>query len=280
MNTAVAVAERPKLIAVFADRYGLEPERMTATLKATAFNTDKPISNEQLAALLIVANQYKLNPFTKEIYAYPDKGNRIVPVVGVDGWVRIVQEHPMFDGWRFDYEPQEQAYTCTIWRKDRSHPTVITEYMAECRRSSDPWSKMPRRMLRHKSLMQCARVAFGFAGIHDDDEAQEIVRGSPSAATAADRVREVLKRKPEPEAAPSVDNVIDMETMQPRAPEPEDDTNETQALTEYLAKLSKADESAAIELLDLARTDLKSDADYETLVSAYRARFNPEPTDD
>jgi hypothetical protein len=130
--------------------------------------------------------------------------------------------------------------------------------------------------------MQCARVAFGFAGIHDDDEAQEIVRGSPSAATAADRVREVLKRKPEPEAAPSADNVIDMETMQPRAPEPSEpeDTNETQALTEYLAKLSKADESAAITLLDLARTDLKSDADYETLVSAYRARFNPEPTDD
>ncbi|WP_032251724.1 recombinase RecT, partial [Escherichia coli] len=44
----------------------------------------------QFIALLIVANQYGLNPWTKEIYAFPDKQNGIVPVVGVDGWSRII----------------------------------------------------------------------------------------------------------------------------------------------------------------------------------------------
>ena len=29
-------------------------------------------------------------------------------------------------------------------------------------------------MLRHKALIQCARIAFGFAGIYDEDEGQRI----------------------------------------------------------------------------------------------------------
>ena len=29
-------------------------------------------------------------------------------------------------------------------------------------------------MLRHKALIQCARVAFGFSGIYDEDEARRI----------------------------------------------------------------------------------------------------------
>jgi hypothetical protein len=31
------------------------------------------VTDEQMMALLIVADQYGLNPFTKEIYGYPDK---------------------------------------------------------------------------------------------------------------------------------------------------------------------------------------------------------------
>lgn len=51
-------------------------------------------NDDQLTALLIVANQYSLNPWTKEIYAFPDKNNGIVPIVGIDGWSRILNNHP------------------------------------------------------------------------------------------------------------------------------------------------------------------------------------------
>ena len=54
------------------------------TLKNTAFKGGN-VTDEQFTALLIVANQYGLNPWTKEIYAFPDSNNGIVPVVGVDG---------------------------------------------------------------------------------------------------------------------------------------------------------------------------------------------------
>ena len=50
------------------------------TLKATAFKGQ--VSDAQMTALMVVANQYGLNPWTREIYAFPDKNNGIVPVVG------------------------------------------------------------------------------------------------------------------------------------------------------------------------------------------------------
>jgi phage recombination protein Bet len=144
------------------------------TLKATAFKGQ--VSDAQMTALMVVANQYGLNPWTKEIYAFPDKQNGIVPVVGVDGWARIINEHPQFDGMEFEQDAEQ--CTCTIYRKDRAHPVSVTEYADECKRNTGPWGSHPRRMLRHKALVQCARLAFGYAGIYDQDEAERIVEGA------------------------------------------------------------------------------------------------------
>jgi len=143
------------------------------TLKATCFKGQNQVTDAQMTMLLVVAQQYGLNPFTREIYAFPDKGG-IVPVVGVDGWARIINSHPQFDG--MDFEQDDDKCTCIMFRKDRSHPIKITEYMAECKRANaQPWQTHPRRMLRHKAMIQCARIAFGFAGIFDQDEAERIV---------------------------------------------------------------------------------------------------------
>jgi len=169
-----AESERRSLITKMADKYGLEPNRMMATLKATAFKGD--VTNEQMAALLIVADQHNLNPWLKEIYAFPSRQG-IVPIVGLDGWARIINEHPEFDGMEFKLEGEgdKAAYTCTIYRKDRSHPVSVTEYMAECYRPTDPWKTHPLRMLRHKAMIQCARIAFSFAGIYDPDEGERVL---------------------------------------------------------------------------------------------------------
>ncbi len=144
------------------------------TLKATAFKGQ--VSDAQMTALMVVANQYGLNPWTKEIYAFPDKNNGIVPVVGVDGWARIINSDPQFDG--MDFEQDDESCTCIIFRKDRSHPVKVTEYMSECRRATGPWQSHPKRMLRHKAMIQCARLAFGYGGIFDQDEAERIVEGT------------------------------------------------------------------------------------------------------
>ena len=50
----------------------------------------------------------------------------------------------------------------------------VTEYFDECKRNTDPWNQMPRRMIRNKAIIQAIRLAFGVSGIHDEDEARDI----------------------------------------------------------------------------------------------------------
>ena len=93
------------------------------------------------------------------------------------GWISLVNRQPDFDGVELldnlDKNGELVSITCKIYHKNKRMPTTITEYMAECRRNTDPWVKWPRRMLRHKAYIQCARVAFGFSGIYDKDETDE-----------------------------------------------------------------------------------------------------------
>ncbi|MEN9806178.1 MAG: hypothetical protein RL756_686 [Pseudomonadota bacterium] len=213
-------SQPPSLLAKLADRFSVDPAKMMGTLKATAFKGE--VSNEQLMALLIVADQYGLNPFTKEIYAFPDKGG-VVPVVGVDGWARIINQHPAFDGMDYADGPTgkdglPEWIECAIYRRDRSHPVKVREYMAECKRGTQPWNSHPRRMLRHKSTIQAARMAFGFVGIYDEDEAQRIVGGGMKDITPARQPSAVaaINRQIAPPVvesrAPSFDDVAAMIT--------------------------------------------------------------------
>jgi len=176
------------LINAFAERYGVDANKVMDTLKSTAFRQsgNNTISNEQMMALMIVANEYKLNPFTKEIFAFPDKGS-IVPVVSVDGWSRIMNENPAMDGIEFEYSPETVDHKgktahvwidCLIYRKDRTHPTRVREFFNEVKKETNPWLSHPNRMHRHKAEIQCARIAFGFAGIYDQDEAERIIESS------------------------------------------------------------------------------------------------------
>ena len=188
-----------RLIKKFAERYSFDETALIDTLKATAFKVnDGVVSDAQMMALLIVADQYSLNPFTKEIYAFPDKKNGIVPVVGVDGWSRIINGHSAFDGMTFQSsdvvitppggKPCPEWMDCTLYRKDRAHPIVIREYLDEVYREpfqgnrdgrsyavNGPWQSHTKRLLRHKATIQAARMAFGFVGIYDQDEAERIL---------------------------------------------------------------------------------------------------------
>lgn len=193
---------------------GTDGSNLIETLKATAFKGD--VTDAQMTALLVVANQYGLNPWTKEIYAFPDKKNGIVPVVGVDGWARIINDSADFDGMEFsqsdemvrmpDAKCDAPAWIeCAMYRKGRSRPVVIREYLDEAYREPfkgqygaviGPWQTHPKRFLRHKAMIQCARLAFGFGGIYDHDEAERIAEKDMGAA-------EVVSSRPAPATQPA-----------------------------------------------------------------------------
>lgn len=193
LNALPAIAHpKPMLLDIMAEKYSLKAEEFAKTVRATCgLSTATP---EQFAAFLIVAKTYDLNPLTKEIYAFPGKGGGIVPIVSIDGWVNLVNSNKNCDGFEFEMEHDDAgelvACTCKMYRKDRTYPVTVTEYLIECSRPTDPW-KMKHRMLRHKAMIQAARYAFGFAGIYDEDEGRTI-------AEAVDITPKVPVRVPSP----------------------------------------------------------------------------------
>lgn len=185
------------LVVRIAQRFSVDPDKLMTTLKATAFrqlpdrqgNIVEP-TNEEMMALLILADGYGLNPFTRELFAFRDpKSGAIVPVVSVDGWIRIIQSQPTLRSVEFRYSTEtveHKGKTCHAWieceivRADRAKPMVVREYFAEVVRAVDyatPWDTHPNRMHRHKTLIQGGRYAFGFGGIYDEDEATRIIEG-------------------------------------------------------------------------------------------------------
>jgi phage recombination protein Bet len=206
-----------KLIDTLALKWNTDPSKLMGTLKQTCFRLpDKNgqpqhVTDEQMQMLLVVANEHNLNPFLKELFAFPDKGG-IVPIVSIDGWVNKVNSHPEFNGLEFrrsenEIKIDDDCKLCPEWmeiiihRKDRDHPVVIREHLDEVYRpaiektgSNGPykinsaWQTHTKRMLRHKTLIQGARVAFGFSGIYDEDEAHRIIEGEATVVTDADRI--------------------------------------------------------------------------------------------
>lgn len=242
-------APRTSLIATMAAKYQMDADQFAKTVRATVMPAQH--TNEQFAALMLVANEYDLNPVVKEIYAFPAKGGGIVPIVSIDGWVNLVNSHPACDGFEFEFEHDDQkklvSCTCRMYRKDRGRPVTVTEYLAECKRNTDPW-KMEHRMLRHKAMIQAARYAFGFSGIYDEDEGSKIAE-----------MRDVTPPKPPQPPEPPTDEVSG-------------DGSDILDLTPEKPSEDKHGEINADEFIDLIKGELGTAQSVEDLEEVWTAR--------
>tara|TARA_Y100000034_G_scaffold17365_2_gene18953 strand:- start:195 stop:971 length:777 start_codon:yes stop_codon:yes gene_type:complete len=180
MNQVAHVPQQQNgALAALAQRLNIDESEVQSIVVNTLMKAKggQQVSNEEFVTFLAIASEYKLNPLTKEVYAFSNRG-AIQAIVSIDGWLKIINTHPQFDGMEFtdslDANGRLASVTCKIYRKDRNRPTEVTEYMNECAGTSEPWKKWPARMLRHKATIQCARYAFGLSGIVDPDEADRI----------------------------------------------------------------------------------------------------------
>lgn len=124
------------------------------------------VPKQTLLALLRIAGQYHLDPLKEEVDLALYDDINWQAYITVEGYARILNNLPAFDGISFAQSDESNNgiplwMECTIYRKDRSHPIVIREYFDEVKRDQIIWQKMPRRMLRHRVLQQCARLAIG-----------------------------------------------------------------------------------------------------------------------
>jgi phage recombination protein Bet len=184
-------------LALLAERVSVAPAELQQTLMNTAF---KGATEAEFVALIAVANKYDLDPFVREIYAFPKKGGGIVPLVPIDGWLKIIKRHPDYAGmdvrWADEMvKPGNSARQCPEWvevtihhKSTPDHPTVHREWIDEMYRDTGPWNTTTKRMLEWKGIIQTGRVAFGLSGIFDQDEAERIGSGEIIDGTAVEEV--------------------------------------------------------------------------------------------
>jgi phage recombination protein Bet len=171
-NTTTVATTSSSAAKTLATTLGVNAEE----LQRVIVNTIMPqgSTNEEVAAFMMIANTYKLNPLLKHIAAFKTSKNGIMPMVMIDGWVMIMNTHPRFNGMEqfenFDENKDSWSVKTSIFVKGIEHPISVAEYHEECFMDTEPWKKYPKRMLRHKSLIQCIRYALGIGGIYDQDE--------------------------------------------------------------------------------------------------------------
>jgi len=117
-----------------------------------------------ILTLLRMMQSLHLDPLSEEIsFAQYEDGQWQV-LITIEGCSKLLNQHPQFNGLVFTQaetliDGLPEWIECSIYRKDREVPTTVREYLAEVKGENEIWKKMPRRMLRHRALQQCVRLA-------------------------------------------------------------------------------------------------------------------------
>ena len=138
---------------------GIDEEELKAWI-----DLQMDVPAKTILSLLRMMLNLHLDPLCDEIgFTQYDDGQWQV-FITIEGCSKLLNQHPQFNGLVFNQadtliDGVPEWIECTIHRKDRTLPTTVREYLTEVRGENPIWQKMPRRMLRHRALQQCVRLA-------------------------------------------------------------------------------------------------------------------------
>jgi hypothetical protein len=124
------------------------------------------VSEATQETCLRLITEYKLNPRADELDLVQFEEGHWQVFITVNGWAKLINAHPAFCGIEFSEASELEEGVplwmgCAIYRTDRVKPIEVKEYFNEMKTEHAAWQQMPRRMLRHRAMQQCARLAFG-----------------------------------------------------------------------------------------------------------------------
>ena len=155
------VSPMAKVLKCAANAIAMTPKELTLW-----FSYYPQVSEATQETCLRLITEYKLNPRADEIDLVQFEAGHWQVFITINGWAKLINAHPAFCGIEFSEASELEEGVplwrgCTIYRTDRIKPIVIREYFTEMKTEHAAWQQMPRRMLRHRAMQQCARLAFG-----------------------------------------------------------------------------------------------------------------------
>ena len=161
----------PRITAA-ATRSGLRYESFTQQLLSCAFAHVTFWQQSDVERLFWLADRLGLDPLERDLIALEQKEAfppTVAFMITLDGWVKLLHRHPRFRGLSFEEGPSDDHglpvwVACSVFWEGFACPWVVREWASEHRSLHESWLNHPRRMLRHKALTQCARLALGIGG--------------------------------------------------------------------------------------------------------------------
>ena len=155
------VSPMAKVLKRAANAIALTPKELTLW-----FSYYPQVSEATQETCLRLITEYNLNPRADEIDLVQFEAGHWQVFITINGWAKLINAHPAFCGIEFSEASELEEGVplwmgCAIYRTDRIKPIEIKEYFSEMKTEHAAWQQMPRRMLRHRAMQQCARLAFG-----------------------------------------------------------------------------------------------------------------------
>ena len=173
-----------KALKCAAQALGMTPKDLSAW-----FSQHPQLSETTQETRLRLIAEYRLNPRADELDLMQFEEGRWQVFITVNGWAKLINAHPAFCGIEFSEASELEEGVplwmgCAIYRTDRIKPIEVKEYFSEMKTEHAAWQQMPRRMLRHRAMQQCARLAFGIT-VPECKPNLNSVRALPGAAPSA-----------------------------------------------------------------------------------------------
>lgn len=168
-----------------------EENKVTQDLLLDYLKTmNKGLNEQQTKQFLAVAGTFGLNPWKREVYAvtYKNKdGSTDMSIVtGYETYIKRAELNPNYDGFEIEFKGSFKrgkitkqgkngswqvdalvpegtvSCVCTVYRKDRAHPTREEVFFDEYDQGNSMWQSKPRTMLKKVAIVSAFRKAFPF----------------------------------------------------------------------------------------------------------------------
>jgi len=148
-----------KELAKAANQLGIDEKELQAWV-----DLQIEVPAKSILVLLRSMQSLHLDPLSEEIGLTQYEDGHWQVFITIEGCSKLLNQHPQFSGLLFNQadtliDGVPEWIECSIYRRDRTVPTTVREYLMEVRGENAIWQKMPRRMLRHRALQQCVRLA-------------------------------------------------------------------------------------------------------------------------
>lgn len=179
---------------------------------------EQPATPAELAVVMSVMRQYRLNPMLKQVHAWRDWQGRMAIMVGYDGWVQYAREQPSYKGISYEFgpvidSPDGKGKKCWEWIRATVHdrdrgdlqmvPVYLEEWYVKPRKDKpEPWQNQTKHRLHLKAFTSAIREVYGLGGVSDevDRDVLEAQRPEPEYHTAV-KVETMAAALPELDAA-------------------------------------------------------------------------------